>query len=110
MKGILGLPHNSLYNWQDRKVMKNFARKQWPILMVYSGILIALAVVIFVDFRSGAILLSLNVLLAFLLRLRLPDSKAGWLRIRRRRIDLTVLATLGIFLLILALVVPQGSK
>lgn len=110
MKGMLGLPHNSPYNWQDRKVMKNFARKQWPILTVYSGILIALAVVIFVDFRSGAILLSLNVLLAFLLRLRLPDSKAGWLRIRRRRIDLTVLATLGIFLLILALVVPQGSK
>lgn len=110
MKGILALPHNFLNNWQDRKVMKNFAHKQWPILMVYFGILIALAVVVFVDFRSGAILLSLNVLLAFLLRLRLPDSKAGWLRIRRRRIDLTVLATLGILLLILALVVPQGSK
>lgn len=90
--------------------MKNFVYRQWPILTVYFGILISLAVVVFVDFRSGAILLSLNVLLAFLLRLRLPDSKAGWLRIRRRRIDLTVLATLGIFLFILALVVPQGSK
>ncbi|MDP4666803.1 MAG: DUF3017 domain-containing protein [Candidatus Nanopelagicales bacterium] len=90
--------------------MKNFVHKQWPILTVYSGILIALTVVVFVDFRSGAVLLSLNVLLAFLLRLRLPDSKAGWLRIRRRRIDLTVLVTLGILLLILALVVPQGSK
>jgi len=90
--------------------MKNFVHKQWPTLAVYSGILIALTVVVFVDFRSGAVLLSLNVLLAFLLRLRLPDSKAGWLRIRRRRIDLTVLATLGILLLILALVVPQGSK
>jgi amino acid transporter len=87
--------------------MKNFVHKQWPILTVYLGVLIAL---IFVDFRSGAVLLSLNVLLAFLLRLRLPDSKAGWLRIRRRRIDLTVLVTLGILLLILALVVPQGSK
>lgn len=90
--------------------MKNFVHKQWPILTVYIGILIALTVVVFIDFRSGAILLSLNVLLAFLLRLRLPDSKAGWLRIRRRRIDLTVLVTLGILLLILALVVPQGSK
>ena len=78
--------------------------------MVYFGIIISLAVVIFIDFRSGAILLSLNVLLAFWLRLRLPDSKAGWLRIRRRRVDLTVLATLGIVLFILALVVPQGSK
>lgn len=90
--------------------MKNFARKQWPMLSVYFGILLSLAVVVFFDFRIGAILLSLSVLLAFLFRLRLPDSKAGWLKIRRRRIDLTVLATLGTLLLILALVVPQGSK
>ena len=78
--------------------------------MVYLGILISLIVVSLINFRSGAILLSLNVLLAFWFRLRLPDSKAGWLRIRRRRVDLTVLATLGIVLFILAVVVPQGSK
>jgi hypothetical protein len=90
--------------------MKNFARKQWPMLSVYFGILLALVVMVYFDFRIGAILLSLSVLLAFLLRLRLPDSRAGWLKIRRRRIDLTVLATLGTLLLILALVVPQGSK
>ena len=52
----------------------------------------------------------LKILLAFILRLRLPDSAAGLLRVRRRRVDLTVLATLGTFLLILAIVVPQGSK
>jgi uncharacterized membrane protein len=90
--------------------MKTFVKQQWPILTVYLGILAALVVVVYVDFRSGAILLSLSVLLAFLLRLRLPDSAAGLLKIRRRRVDLTVLATLGTFLLILALVVPQGSK
>lgn len=90
--------------------MKIFVQQQWPILSVYVGIIVALAVVTFVDFRSGAVLLSLSVLLAFLFRLRLPDSKVGWLKIRRRRIDLTVLVTLGMLLLILALVVPQGSK
>jgi hypothetical protein len=42
--------------------------------------------------------------------LRLPDSAAGLLKIRRRRVDLTVLATLGTFLLILALLVQQGIK
>lgn len=84
--------------------------KQWPILSVYLGILAALVVVIYVDFRFGAILLSLSVLLAFFLRLSLSDSAAGLLRIRRRRVDLTVMATLGTFLLILALVVPQGSN
>jgi hypothetical protein len=90
--------------------MKTFVKQQWPILSVYLGILASLIVVIYVDFRFGAILLSLSVLLAFILRLRLPDSAAGLLRVRRRRVDLTVLATLGTFLLILALVVPQGSK
>jgi hypothetical protein len=90
--------------------MKTFVKQQWPILSVYLGISAALLVVVYVDFRVGAILLSLSVLLAFLLRLRLPDSAAGLLKIRRRRVDLTVLATLGTFLLILALVVPQGSK
>jgi hypothetical protein len=90
--------------------MKTFVKKQWPILSVYAGILAALIVVIFIDFRFGAILLSLSVLLAFFLRLRLSDSAVGLLRVRRRRVDLTVLATLGTFLLILALVVPQGSK
>mgnify|MGYP006165372487 FL=1 len=90
--------------------MKTFVKQQWPILCVYLGILASLFVVVYVDFRSGAILLSLSVLLAFILRLRLPDSAAGLLRVRRRRVDLTVLATLGTFLLILAIVVPQGSK
>jgi len=90
--------------------MKTFVKQQWPILSVYLGILAALVVVIYVDFRFGAILLALSVLLAFVLRLRLSDSAAGLLRIRRRRVDLTVLATLGTFLFILALVVPQGSK
>jgi hypothetical protein len=90
--------------------MKTLVKRQWPILSVYLGILAALVVVIYVDFRFGAILLSLSVLLAFFLRLSLSDSAAGLLRIRKRRVDLTVMATLGTFLLILALVVPQGSN
>jgi hypothetical protein len=90
--------------------MKTFAKQQWPILSVYLGILASLIVVVFVDFRSGAVLLSLSVLLAFAFRLRLSDSAAGLLKIRRRRVDLTLLATLGTFLLILALVVPHGRK
>ena len=90
--------------------MKSFVKKQWPILVVYLGLATALAVGVFIDFRVGAIILSASVLLAFLLRLVLSDVQAGWLRIRRRRLDLTVLASLGVLLLILAVVVPQGSK
>lgn len=62
---------------------------------------------IWVDFRIGAVLLALSVIVAGLLRWRLTDAAAGWLRVRRRRIDLSILATLGLILLALALVVPS---
>lgn len=90
--------------------MKIFVRQQWPILSVYFAMLISLAVIVFIDFRSGAILLAFSVLWAFALRFRLSDKDAGLLTIRRRRIDLTVLASLGTILLILALVVPHGRS
>ena len=37
--------------------MKTFVKQQWPILSVYLGILAALIVVVYVDFRFGAILM-----------------------------------------------------
>lgn len=87
--------------------MGNFLKKQWPIASVYVGLLASLGVVIWVDFRIGAVLLAVTVLWAFGLRWQLPDTEVGLLRVRRRRVDLTVLATLGVILMILALVVPH---
>ena len=90
--------------------MQNFIKTQWPIASVYAGLLVAMSVVVWVDFRIGAVLLALTVLWAFALRWTLPDNKVGLLRIRRRRIDLTILATLGVLLMILALVVPHRGR
>jgi hypothetical protein len=87
--------------------MENLIQKQWPALSIYVGILLSMLIAIAVDFRFGAIALSLCVLGAFLFRLYLPDAQAGWLQSRRRRVDLTFLAALGVALLILALVVPH---
>ena len=87
--------------------MNNFLKTQWPIASVYAGLLASMLVVVWVDFRIGAILLALSVLWAFVLRWALPDASVGLLRIRRRRVDLTVLATLGTLLMVLALVVPH---
>ena len=87
--------------------MPNLLVKQWPAFLVYTGIVLSMVIAVNVDFRTGAIALALCVLGAFVLRFYLPDAKAGWLRSRRRRIDLTFLAALGIALLILALVVPH---
>lgn len=86
--------------------MKRLFAKQWPALLVYFAVSLAMVVAVQLNFRTGAIGLALCVLLAFLLRFYLPDAKAGWLKSRRRRIDLTFLAALGVALLILALVVP----
>lgn len=87
--------------------MQNLLAKQWPALTVYTGIAISMTIAVKVDFRFGAIALALCVLLAFVLRFTLSDADAGWLKSRRRRIDLTFLAALGVALLILALVVPH---
>lgn len=87
--------------------MKNLLTKQWPAFSVYAGIVISMAIAVNVDFRFGAIALAVCVLVAFVLRFYLPDAQAGWLKSRRRRIDLTFLAALGVALLILALVVPH---
>lgn len=87
--------------------MRKFLENQWPIASVYSGLLLALVVVVWVDFRIGAVLLALSVLWAFILRWKLSDAEVGLLLIRRRRVDLTVLATLGVILMVLAIVVPH---
>lgn len=87
--------------------MKNLLAKQWPAFLVYSGIAVSMAIAVKIDFRIGAIALALCVITAFFLRLYLSDAQAGWLKSRRRRIDLTFLAALGVALLILALVVPH---
>lgn len=81
--------------------------RNWPIASVYGVVVLALAVVVWVDFRSGAVLLAAGVLWAAVLRWRLSDEAAGMLRVRRRRIDLVVLTLLGSAMLVLALVVPH---
>ncbi|MEI6405272.1 MAG: DUF3017 domain-containing protein [Actinomycetes bacterium] len=89
--------------------MRAQLRSQWPLTTVYTGLLVSLAMAVWVDFRIGAVLLSLTVLGAFGLRYFLTDDAAGLLKVRRRRVDLTILALLGTVLLILALVVPHRT-
>jgi hypothetical protein len=81
--------------------------KQWPIVSVYLVLATGLAAAEWVDFRVGAVTVAGSVLWALLLRWRLSDAAAGMLRVRRRRVDLTVLSLLGAVMLVLALVVPH---
>ncbi len=84
--------------------------RQWPITVVLAGIGVALLVVATDHFRRGAVLLSASVLLAFFLRLLLPERDAGMLAVRSKVIDLVVLGTLGLLLTLFTFWVPPPSS
>ncbi len=82
---------------------------QWPITLVLVGVGIAMVMIALDNFRRGSIVLSASVLLAAFLRLLLPDSDAGMLVVRSRRIDVITLAVLGVGLTIFTFWVPPPS-
>ncbi len=81
-------------------------RRQWPLVSVLAGIVLAMVFVALDRFRVGSVLLAISVLAAFFLRLALSDSRAGLLAVRRRSIDLVVLGVLGLGLAVLSVWVP----
>lgn len=59
------------------------------------------------DWQVGAVVLGLALLLAAGLRLTLPVRQAGWLVVRTRGLDATVLLVLGFGLVLLATSIPE---
>jgi len=82
---------------------------QWPITLVLIGVGVAMLTIGLDYFRRGCVILSASVLLAAFLRLMLPDSEAGMLAVRSRKIDVAILAVLGIGLSIFTFWVPAPS-
>lgn len=82
---------------------------EWPIGIVLSGVVIALAVVALGRFRLGSLILAGSVLLAFALRLVLPSDRAGFLAVRSKAIDLVVLGLLGGAITVFAIWVPPPA-
>lgn len=60
-----------------------------------------------VDWQLGAVVLGLALLLAAGLRLTLPVRQAGWLVVRTRGLDASVLLVLGFGLVLLATSIPE---
>ena len=73
------------------------------------GVGIAMIMIALDYFRRGSIVLSASVLLAAFLRLLLPDSDAGMLVVRSRKVDVLTLAVLGVGLTIFTFWVPAPS-
>lgn len=82
---------------------------QWPITLVLLGVAVAMVLIALDAFRRGSIVLSASVLLAAFLRMLLPESEAGLLVVRSRRIDVATLLVLGIGLTIFTFWVPPPS-
>ena len=82
---------------------------QWPIILVLSGVGVAMILIGLDYFRRGCVVLSASVLLAAFLRLLLPDADAGMLAVRSRKVDLLILGILGLGLTIFTFWVPPPS-
>ena len=75
-----------------------------------AGCITAFAVVALDHFRAGVLIFGFSVLAAAFARTVLPPRRVGLLVVRSRAFDMLVLYTLAISLLVLAIVVPRGSR
>lgn len=76
--------------------------------LVSTGFVLAgLVLVAIGPWREGATLMGVGFAVAFVMRLVLPDERAGMLRVRRRLVDLATLALCSGLFLTLAVIVKS---
>lgn len=83
--------------------------RELPTLAVLTVVASGLVIGALVDWRLGAIVLGVALLLAAGLRLTLRERQAGFLVVRSRGFDAAVLLVLGFALVALANSIPSGN-
>jgi hypothetical protein len=83
--------------------------KELPTVAVLAIVVAGLAVGALADWRLGAIIVGVALLLAAGLRLTLRERRAGLLVVRSRGFDAAVLLVLGFALVALANTIPSGT-
>lgn len=83
--------------------------RQWPWFLVLIGVVVSLAVVASDHFRRGAVMLAASFAVALVMRLVLPERRAGWLAVRSRKVDVLSLILLTGGLVVLTFWVPSPS-
>lgn len=78
-------------------------REVWPVVPPLLGMLVGLAVLATGDWRLGLLIIGAAVALAGVIRLVLPERLAGLLAVRRRWLDVVILALLGVAIVVVAL-------
>lgn len=93
---------------QGRRVPSTLGGLVYLVVVAASGV--GLLVVAVGPWRRGVGIIGLALLFAALMRLVVPDSDAGMLRVRRSRwIDVLMLGGVGTALIVLAGVIPNQA-
>lgn len=82
-------------------------RRQWPTFLPMAITFLGIFLATQLNFRVGVLVFSLGVAVAAVLRASLPRFSLGWLYVRAKWIDVTVLTLFSVFLIILSIVVPS---
>jgi len=80
--------------------------RQWPLLLVVACFAVGIGLVLALHWRRGAMMMGGATGLAGLLRMVLPEERAGLLVVRSRAWDVIVTGLTGAAMIVLALVVP----
>ncbi|TFV65755.1 UNVERIFIED_ORG: DUF3017 domain-containing protein [Bacillus sp. AZ43] len=83
--------------------------RQLPLLVVLVTVAVALAVVTVGHWRQGLVMIGVVLVAAALLRLLLPVRRVGFLAVRSRLTDVVVMATAGVLLTVLVLMIPYSA-
>lgn len=93
-----------------RAILGRAMRAQWPILVVGLIFLVAFVLAGANFWRRGALLIGIGVGVAAVLRLALPDERAGLLVVRSRGTDLLTTASVGAAMIYVAWTIdPLGT-
>ncbi len=79
-------------------------------LLLLAGVVIGLVLVVSGPWRQGLMLIGATFLGATLARMVVPPEHVGMLRVRGKTFDIFWTTTLGVSLIVLALVVPPGPS
>ncbi|WP_205876612.1 DUF3017 domain-containing protein [Mycobacterium camsae] len=93
-----------------RAILGRAMRAQWPILLVGLIFLVAFVLAGANFWRRGALLIGIGVGVAAVLRLALPDERAGLLVVRSRGTDFLTTASVGAAMVYVAWTIdPLGT-
>lgn len=87
---------------------KSSVRDQWPFALVMAIVVIGLLLVLLYHWRKGTSLVGGALLVAAALRLLLPDSKAGLLAVRKRRVDILLYGGFGLMIVYMSASIIGG--